>query len=53
MVIIIIMSLFLSFFQSLFILKTGQKIDATLILGYYQHLLNYHRLFLIICGQVK
>jgi len=40
MVLIIILRLLLSFFQSIFILKTGQKIDATLILGYYQHLLK-------------
>ena len=40
MVIIIILRLILSFFQTIFILKTGQKIDATLILGYYQHLLK-------------
>jgi ATP-binding cassette, subfamily C, bacteriocin exporter len=40
MLIIILIRLFLSFFQSLFVLKTGQRIDATLILGYYQHLLK-------------
>jgi ATP-binding cassette, subfamily C, bacteriocin exporter len=40
MLIIILIRVFLSFFQSLFVLKTGQKIDATLILGYYQHLLK-------------
>jgi ATP-binding cassette, subfamily C, bacteriocin exporter len=38
MLLIILIRLFLNFFQSLFVLKTGQKIDATLILGYYQHL---------------
>ncbi len=45
MLIIIILRLFLSFFQSLFVLKTGQKIDATLILGYYQHLLKLPQTF--------
>jgi ABC-type bacteriocin transporter len=45
MVIIIILRLLLSFFQSVFILKTGQKIDATLILGYYQHLLKLPQTF--------
>jgi ABC-type bacteriocin transporter len=45
MVIIIILRLLLSFFQSIFILKTGQKIDATLILGYYQHLLKLPQTF--------
>ena len=45
MLIIIILRFFLSFFQSLFVLKTGQKIDATLILGYYQHLLKLPQAF--------
>jgi ABC-type bacteriocin transporter len=45
MVIIIILRLILSFFQTIFILKTGQKIDATLILGYYQHLLKLPQAF--------
>ena len=45
MIIIIGLRLLLSFFQSIFILKTGQKIDATLILGYYQHLLKLPQTF--------
>lgn len=45
MIVIIIMRLLLSFFQTVFILKTGQKIDATLILGYYQHLLKLPQTF--------
>jgi len=45
MLIIIILRLLLSFFQTIFILKTGQKIDATLILGYYQHLLKLPQTF--------
>jgi ATP-binding cassette subfamily B protein len=45
MVIIIALRLFLNFFQTIFILKTGQKIDATLILGYYQHLLKLPQTF--------
>ena len=45
MVLIIILRLLLSFFQTYFILKTGQKIDATLILGYYQHLLKLPQSF--------
>ena len=45
MVMIIGLRLALSFFQSIFILKTGQKIDATLILGYYQHLLKLPQTF--------
>ena len=42
---IIILRLILNFFQTIFILKTGQKIDATLILGYYQHLLKLPQSF--------
>jgi ATP-binding cassette, subfamily C, bacteriocin exporter len=45
MVVIIFFRLLLSIFQSLFILKTGQKIDASLILGYYQHLLKLPQTF--------
>ena len=45
MIIIIIMRLLLSYFQSIFVLKTGQKIDANLILGYYQHLLKLPQSF--------
>jgi len=45
MVVIIIFRLLLNLFQTLFILKTGQKIDATLILGYYQHLLKLPQTF--------
>lgn len=45
MVLIIFLRLLLSFFQTIFILKTGQKIDATLILGYYQHLLKLPQTF--------
>ncbi len=45
MIVIIIMRLLLSYFQSIFVLKTGQKIDANLILGYYQHLLKLPQSF--------
>jgi ATP-binding cassette subfamily B protein len=45
MMTIISLRLILSFFQSVFILKTGQRIDATLILGYYQHLLKLPQSF--------
>jgi len=45
MLIIISLRLLLNFFQTIFILKTGQKIDATLILGYYQHLLKLPQTF--------
>jgi len=45
MILIIVLRLLLSLFQTIFILKTGQKIDATLILGYYQHLLRLPQSF--------
>jgi ATP-binding cassette, subfamily C, bacteriocin exporter len=45
MIAIILIRLLLSYFQTLFIMKTGQKIDATLILGYYQHLLKLPQSF--------
>jgi ATP-binding cassette subfamily B protein len=45
MVVIIALRLLLNFYQTLFILKTGQRIDATLILGYYQHLLKLPQTF--------
>jgi len=45
MVTIILLRLLLNFFQTIFILKTGQRIDATLILGYYQHLLKLPQSF--------
>jgi ABC-type bacteriocin transporter len=45
MIVIIVMKMLLSFYQSIFILKTGQRIDATLILGYYQHLLKLPQTF--------
>ena len=45
MIIIILFRLLLMSFQSVFILKTGQRIDATLILGYYQQLLKLPKSF--------
>jgi ATP-binding cassette, subfamily C, bacteriocin exporter len=45
MVFVILLRLILSCFQNIFILKTGQRIDATLILGYYQHLLKLPQSF--------
>ena len=45
MVVIILLRLLLSIFQTIFVLKTGQRIDATLILGYYQHLLRLPQTF--------
>ncbi len=45
MIVIIFFRLLLSLFQFLFVLKTGQRIDASLILGYYQHLLRLPQSF--------
>ena len=45
MLIVLVFRLLLSVFQSVFVLKTGQHIDASLILGYYQHLLKLPQSF--------
>jgi ATP-binding cassette subfamily B protein len=45
MIVIMVFRLLLSLFQYLFVLKTGQRIDASLILGYYQHLLRLPQSF--------
>jgi len=45
MVIILLFQLLLGVNQSVFILKTGQKIDTRLILGYYKHLLKLPQQF--------
>jgi len=45
MMVIIVFRLLLLIFQSVFVLKTGQRIDATLILGYYQQLLKLPKSF--------
>ncbi|HNX65905.1 MAG TPA: peptidase domain-containing ABC transporter [Bacteroidales bacterium] len=45
MLIIIIYRFVLVIFQSVFVLKTGQRIDAALILGYYQQLLKLPKTF--------
>lgn len=45
MVLIIAVQLILNIFQSIFIIKTGQRIDLELILGYYKHLLKLPQQF--------
>ena len=45
MLIILVLRVLLSVFQSLFMLNTGQQIDARLILGYYKHLLKLPQRF--------
>ncbi len=45
MVILILVQVLLGVFQTVFTLKTGQLIDARLILGYYKHLLKLPQRF--------
>lgn len=45
MVIILLLQIVIGSVQSVFILKTGQLIDARLILGYYKHLLQLPQRF--------
>ncbi|WP_428657426.1 peptidase domain-containing ABC transporter [Runella sp.] len=45
MLIIVVLQLFIGSTKSLFALKTGQQIDAQLILGYYKHLLKLPQSF--------
>jgi len=45
MIVIIIIQILLGVFQTVFTLKTGQLIDARLILGYYKHLLKLPQRF--------
>ena len=45
MIIILLLQLFIGTTKSLFTLRTGQQIDARLILGYYKHLLSLPQQF--------
>jgi len=45
MIILIVVQVLLGVFQTIFTLKTGQLIDARLILGYYKHLLKLPQRF--------
>jgi ATP-binding cassette, subfamily C, bacteriocin exporter len=45
MVLILLLQVILGFVKSLFALKTGQRMDAALILGYYKHLLKLPQQF--------
>jgi ATP-binding cassette subfamily B protein len=45
MLVLLALSIFINVFQNIFILQTGQKIDAQLILGYYKHLLKLPQRF--------
>lgn len=45
MLFILLLQLFIGGFKSIFAMKTGQQIDARLILGYYKHLLKLPQQF--------
>ena len=45
MVVLLLLQMFIGATKSVFTLKTGQKIDAQLILGYYKHLLKLPQQF--------
>lgn len=45
MILILLLQLFIGQIKSVFALKTGQQIDARLILGYYKHLLRLPQQF--------
>src|SRR5690606_23506996 len=45
MIFLLLFQLSIGFFKSLFALKTGQHIDARLILGYYKHLMHLPQQF--------
>ena len=45
MIFLLIIQILLNVFKSTFILKTGQQIDAKLILGYYKHILSLPQRF--------
>lgn len=45
MVILLVVQLFIGYYKDTFLLKTGQQIDARLILGYYKHLLKLPQQF--------
>ena len=45
MLLLLIIQIVVNVYKSIFITKTGQQIDAKLILGYYRHLLNLPQRF--------
>jgi ATP-binding cassette, subfamily C, bacteriocin exporter len=45
MISLLMIKIFISVMKSIFALKTGQQIDAALIMGYYRHLLNLPQRF--------
>lgn len=45
MIVLLLIQVFIGAAKSVFVIKTGQKIDAQLILGYYKHLLSLPQRF--------
>ncbi len=45
MVVLLVLRVIVSVFKDIFLIKTGQQIDARLILGYYKHLLKLPQTF--------
>ncbi|MCL2502111.1 MAG: peptidase domain-containing ABC transporter [Bacteroidales bacterium] len=45
MMALLLSGIFINFFKTLIVLRTGQKIDVRLILGYYKHLLRLPQTF--------
>jgi len=45
MILLLLLKTFINTFKSIFALKTGQQIDAVLIMGYYRHLLDLPQRF--------
>ncbi|HNZ85525.1 MAG TPA: ABC transporter transmembrane domain-containing protein, partial [Paludibacteraceae bacterium] len=45
MLLVLILQVLLGIYQTLFMIKTGQKIDMRLVLGYYKHLLKLPQSF--------
>lgn len=45
MILLLVIQIILSAYKDVFLIRTGQEIDARLILGYYKHLLNLPQKF--------
>ncbi|WP_200975745.1 peptidase domain-containing ABC transporter [Echinicola sp. 20G] len=45
MILLLLFQIFIGVYKTVFVLKTGQRIDARLILGYYKHLLTLPQRF--------
>jgi len=45
MILILLLKTLINYLQNIFVFKTGQRIDARLILGYYKHLLHLPQSF--------